>query len=350
MRKILLLIICASASLNAQPGSSLNELTAGAEIRIHFADDTFSDRVTFLNSDTESIAYRSAEGRERRGRNTVWRIKSGDTYYSDFPMSVADHAAYDDYVSYIEAKGDVIVKKDGETFCGRIIGDNGQTMSIRVRMAVYEIARENIAVWRKDGTPHGDVDGSMTKTRSFYSLRAHNDRGRLLEFGIGVMGPWNILPQGALMLASNVNRPVFFGVRASLGNIGIQNTGLLYQASAFVNLNVYNFSTSRLFVGTSILWRSGGTYDGSYGDKPDSQISVKLRELAVTAHTGLKYKNLLIEIGAEIPLQYETLYTSPQATSVSDQTHIDLIKDSLMSEMRTVLAISRVHLAFTYLF
>lgn len=169
-------------------------------------------------------------------------------------------------------------------------------------------------------------------------------------------GPWAVLPQLGAGISSNVNWPVFGGVRGSLGYLwtNLDTLGFLVQASAYVNVNLVNFGNARLFAGTGYLWRAGMIMDYAYGSSVSTyrgnRVYGEITQNTYTLHLGLKYKNLMFEAGAEMPISYKENYKRPINTLTSDQLEIEKGVGRVQSAFDTLSGISRVYATISLMF
>ena len=169
-------------------------------------------------------------------------------------------------------------------------------------------------------------------------------------------GPWAVLPQFGAGISSNVNWPIFAGVRGAVGYIYVDlyTLGFMAQFSGYVNVNLVNFSAVRLFAGAGYLWRAGMILDNSYGGSSSSyrgnRVYGDITQNTYTLHLGLKYKSLMFEAGAEMPISYQENYKRPVNTTISDQVEIEKGVGRVKSAADTLGKISRVYATVSLMF
>ena len=356
----LLLSIWLVGTLNAQGEQPVNRnlalLTPGSEISLRLKHEQVISAVQFVSIDEKSLSYKKDGMTVKLERDLVFRAKQGELFYSDLPLTGEDHARFGDYVSYIRERGDVIVDVDHQTYVGTIVAENDSTMTIRTRAASYDVEKRKVAAWRRGGVWSGDPDARQEPSGSFLGLQPYQDKKRFFNFALMLTGPWAVLPQFGAGISSNVNWPVFVGVRASLGYIWVDtNTfGLLAQTSAYANVNLFNFGSTRLFAGAGYLWRAGMILDYAYGSSASSyrgnRVSGEITQNTYTLHLGLKYKNLMFEGGVEMPISYKENYQRPMNSLSSDQAEIEKGVGRVKSAADTLAGISRVYANVSWMF
>ena len=242
-------------------------MSPGSEISLRLKDEQVIAAVQFVSIDEKSLSYKKDGMTVKLERDLVFRAKQGELFYSDLPLTAEDHARFGDYVAYIKERGDIIVDVDQQTYVGTIVAETDGAMTIRTRAASYDVEKRKIAAWRKGGVWRGDPEARQEPSGSFFGLQPYQDKKRFFNFALMLTGPWAVLPQFGAGLSSNVNWPVFVGVRASIGYIWVDvNTiGMLVQSSAYANVNLFNIGSARLFAGAGYLWRAGMIIDYAYG-------------------------------------------------------------------------------------
>jgi hypothetical protein len=350
-------LVFATAIHAQQPiNRNLAYMTPGAEISLRLKDEQVIAGVQLVSIDEKALAYKKDGMTVKIERDLVFRAKQADVFYSDLPLSVEDHARYADYVSYIRERGDVIVDVDHQTYVGTIVAETDSAMTIRTRAASYDVEKRKIAAWRKGGVWQGDAEARQEPSGSFFNLQPYLDKKRFFNFALMLTGPWAVLPQLGAGISSNVNWPVFVGVRASLGYIWVDvNTfGLLVQTSAYANVNLFSFGNARLFAGAGYLWRAGMIMDYAYGGSAQSyrgnRVYGEITQNTYTLHLGLKYKNLMFEAGAEMPISYKDSYVRPINNTTSDQLEIEKGVGRVKSAADTLAGISRVYANVSLMF
>ena len=355
---VALLLGCLTYMLHAQQpiNRNLALMTPGSEISLRLKDEQVITGVQFISIDEKGLSYKKDGMTVKIERDLVFRAKQADVFYSDLPLSADDHTRYADYVSYIRERGDVIVDIDHQMYVGTIIAETESAMTIRTRAASYDVEKRKIAAWRKAGVWQGDPDARQEPSGSFLSLQPYQDKKRFFNFALMLAGPWAVLPQFGAGISSNVNWPIFAGVRGAVGYIYVDlyTLGFMAQFSGYVNVNLVNFSAVRLFAGAGYLWRAGMILDNSYGGSSSSyrgnRVYGDITQNTYTLHLGLKYKSLMFEAGAEMPISYQENYKRPVNTTISDQVEIEKGVGRVKSAADTLGKISRVYATVSLMF
>lgn len=353
-----LLVCCLTGVLSAQQPANRNLalLTPGSEVSLRLKDEQVIAGVQFVSIDEKALSYKKDGMTVKIERDMVFRAKQAEVFYSDLALTAEDHARFADYVSYIRERGDVIVDVDHQMYVGTIVAETESAMTIRTRAASYDVEKRKIAAWRKAGVWQGDADARQEPPGSFFGLQPYQDKKRFFNFALMLAGPWAVLPQLGGGISSNVNWPIFAGVRGTVGYIYVDlyTLGFMAQFSGYVNVNLVNFSAVRLFAGAGYLWRAGMIMDNAYGGSGSSyrgnRVLGDITQNTYTLHLGLKYKSLMFEAGAEMPISYQENYKRPVNTTISDQVEIEKGVGRVKSTADTLGKISRVYATVSLMF
>lgn len=335
---------------------SLSLLNPGSPISLRLKDDqTFTD-IFLVSIDERFIVYQKDSITAKIERSQIFRARQADSYYSDLALTAEDHARFPDYVTYINERGDIVTDKQGQTYAGMITADTPTSLTISTRAATYDIEKSKVAAWRKNGTWYGDEEARHEPSPGIFHLNPYLDKRRMLNFGLLLTGPWAVLPQFGAAIGSNVNWPVFGGIRGSLGYIWVDlyAMGMLAQVSAYLNVNLINFTALRLFAGTSYLWRAGMVIDYAYGSTTTlyrgDRVYGKMTQNIYTIHLGAKFKNLMFEAGVEMPISYLENFVRPQNSLTSDQPEIEKGVGRVQSSFDTLQRVSRIYASMSLMF
>jgi len=353
-----LLLLSAATTIKAQAAvnRNLGLLNPGKAVSLRLNDDQVIADVELQSIDQTSLVYKKGAMSVKIDRSLVFRARQGDAFYSDLPLSAEDHNRFNSYIDYINERGDIIVDADDSQYIGTITGENDSLMTIRTRTASYDVEKRKIAAWRKDGVWHGDENARQEPKGSLFAMQPFLDKRRTFNFALMLSGPWSVLPQFGLGVGTNVNWPVFGGIRGALGYIWVDtNTmGMAAQASAYLNLNLVSFGASRLFVGSSYIWRGGMVIDYAYGSSGASyrgnQVNGTITQNTYSIHLGLKYKNLMFEGGVEMPISSKQDFQRPINAATTDLTEIERGVGRVKSSLDTFESISRVYANVSWMF
>jgi len=351
------LIIIFATTVVADAGRTLSDLATGRAVSLRLKDDQVIEDVELTLVDAAFISYRNQSLSIRLERSQVYRARQNDMFYSDLPLSTADHYTYGTFTAYMQDRGDVIVDNEGTTYIGTIVAQSDASLSIRTRAATYDIAKSKITAWRKDGVSYGDLDSKMTTSGGLFRDRDPSDRAHKIDYSVFISGPWGILPQLGLGLATNANWPMFGGFRAGVGYVALENIGINAQVSAFLNANLWSFSEgNRLYAGAGYLWRASYVSHLTYSS-PNSALRSYERDVYGDAvqntcdlHLGLKYSHFLIEVGIELPIRYSLNISKPAATSSQDIANQQLAAENISRTFDSFKNISQVHFLIAFLF
>jgi hypothetical protein len=346
----------ASVSAMEPINRDLSYLTPGIQTSIRLKSDQVISEVTLSSIDQTSLAYRSDTATVRIERDKIYRVLQQSVFYSDLKMTAEDHTRFTEYVEYLYEHGDVVVEMDKQTYVGKITAESETAQTIKTRSATYEIQKSKIAAWRRAGIWHGDPASQKLPVGSGSLLSNFQERERLFHASVFIEGPWAVTPQIGLGLSSNVNWPIFGGIKAATGYIHVDygTLGFNIQASAFLNANLINLGSVRIYAGTSYRWRAtliGNSYNDStlvYGS--GRSVNAQLTQNSYTVHIGAKYKNLLFEAGAELPIEYRQNFVRPRSYLATDQAVIEQGVSRLQSSIDTLNKISQVYVAVYFLF
>ena len=353
-----LLLLSAANAITAQAAvnRNLGLLNPGRAVSLRLKDDQVISDVELQSIDQNSLSYKKGAMAVKIERSLVFRARQGDAFYSDLPLSAEDHARFNGYVDYINERGDIIVDTDDTQYIGVITSENETLMTIRTRSASYDVEKRKIAAWRKDGVWYGDENARQEPKGSLFAMQPYLDKKRTFNFALMLSGPWSVLPQFGLGVGTNVNWPVFGGVRGALGYIFVDaNTlGMAAQASAYLNVNLVSFGASRLFAGSSYIWRGGMVMDYAYGSTGPSyrgnQVSGTITQNTYSVHLGLKYKNLMFEGGVELPISSRQDFRRPVNADPADLVEIERGVGRAKSSLDTFESISRVYANVSLMF
>jgi hypothetical protein len=340
----------------AQFNRSLGLLTPGVECSLRLRDNQVIAEVQLISVDEKSLSYKREAMLVKIERELVFRAYQNGLFYSDLPLTTEDHQKFNDYVAYIQERGDTIVDVDHNQYVGTIVSESDSGLTIRTRAASYEVEKRKVAAWRKDGVWYGDADAREEPSSSIFGMKSYLDKKRTLNYALMLSGPWSVLPQFGAGIGTNVNWPLFAGVRGSAGYIWVDTNamGFLMQTSAYLNVNLVNFGASRLFAGTSYIWRAGMVMDYEYGGSASSyrgnRIYGVLTQNTYSLHLGLKYKNLMFEGGVEMPITFKQDFHRPVNSTVTDQAEIERGVGRVQSSLDTFEKISRVYANVSLMF
>lgn len=356
---LLMVMSFSAASLlfsDAPTGRNLGLLTPGKAVSLRLKDDQVIADVELQSIDQKSISYKKGAMAVKIDRDLVFRARQGDVFYSDLALSTEDHARFNGYVDYINERGDIIVDTEEAQYIGVITGENETVMTIRTRSASYDVEKRKITAWRKEGVWYGDENARQEPKGSIFGMQPYLDKKRTFNYALMLSGPWSVLPQFGVGLSTNVNWPVFGGIRGSLGYIMVDwNTmGMMAQTSAYLNLNLFNFGASRLFAGSSYIWRAGMVMDYAYGSTGPSyrgnEVYGRITQNTYSIHVGLKYKNLMFEAGVEMPILSKQDFTRPLPSQASDLIEIERGVGRVKSSLDTLEHVSRVYANISLMF
>lgn len=339
----------------SQRQPTLSDLKKDRAVNLRLKDDQVISDVQLVEISNQFLTYKDQNGIIKVDRFQVFRASQNGFFYSDLNLSAEDHATYGTFVSYIYAKGDVIVDKDSTTYVGWIIAESETSMSIQTRSATYDIEKTKIIAWRKQGKSVNDVESKMSHGRGL-GERDYNDKNHWIDFALFLHGPWAILPQVGGGLGTNANWPVFGGIRASVGYIltDVTTFGILGQTSGYLNINIWRFTDARIYVGGAYLWRAGVVLDANYRSPSNYDIkyvATNITQNIYSLHGGIRWKFLLFEAGVELPISYKESYSAPQAAaSLSDYNNIQNAQSNVARSVKTFNDISRVHFLVSFLF
>ncbi|AFM12391.1 hypothetical protein [Turneriella parva] len=341
---------------DAPIGRNLGLLTPGKAVSLRLKDDQVIADVELQSIDQKSISYKKGAMAVKIDRDLVFRARQGDAFYSDLALTAEDHARFGGYVDYINERGDIIVDTEDVQYIGVITGEDETVMTIRTRSASYDVEKRKIAAWRRGGVWSGDENARQEPKGSIFGMQPYLDKKRTFNYALMLSGPWSVLPQFGLGLSTNVNWPVFGGVRGSLGYILVDtNTfGMMAQASAYLNVNLIGFGASRLFAGSSYIWRGGMVMDYAYGSTGPSyrgsQVNGTITQNTYSLHLGLKYKNLMFEGGVEMPISSRQDFERPMNPQTTDLVEIERGVGRVKSSLDTFEGISRVYANISLMF
>lgn len=361
MRSYLLLMVLSfsAASLifaDSPAGRNLSLLNPGRAVSLRLKDDQVIADVELQSIDQQSLAYKKGAMAVKIDRDLVFRARQGDAFYSDLALTAEDHARFSGYVDYINERGDIIVDTEDAQYIGVITGENETVMTIRTRSASYDVEKRKIAAWRKGGVWYGDENARQEPKGSIFGMQPYLDKKRTFNYALMLSGPWSVLPQFGAGIGTNVNWPVFGGVRGSLGYIlvDLNSLGFLAQTSAYLNANLINFGDSRLFAGTSYIWRAGMVMDDDYergaGSYGGNRVYGELTQNSYSIHLGVKYKNLMFEGGVEMPISYKESFKRPSNSTATDLAAVERGVGRVKSSLDTFERISRVYANISLMF
>jgi len=335
---------------------SLGLLNPGKAVSLRLRDDQVIADVELQSIEEKSLSYKKDGMAVKIDRDLVFRARQGDAFYSDLPLSAEEHSRFASYVDYIHERGDIIVDTEGGQYIGFITAETESMITIRTRAASYDVEKRKVAAWRKDGTWYGDENARQEPKASIFGMQPYTDKKRTFNYALMLSGPWSVLPQFGAGIGTNVNWPVFGGVRGSLGYIlvDLNSLGFLAQTSAYLNANLINFGDSRLFVGASYIWRAGMVMDDDYERGTTSysgnRVYGELTQNSYSIHLGVKYKNLMFEGGVEMPISYKESFKRPSNTTTNDLAAIERGVGRVHSAMETFEKISRVYANISLMF
>jgi hypothetical protein len=355
---LLLVLYCAATpALFAEVtvGRNLGLLNPGKAVSLRLRDDQVIPEVELQSIDEKSLVYKKEAMSVKIDRELVYRARQGEAFYSDLPLSSEDHARFTTYLDYIHERGDIIVDTDEGQYIGNITGETDAVMTIRTRAATYDVEKRKVAAWRRAGVWYGDENARVEPSASAFALKPYTDRKKILNFSLMLTAPWAYLPQFGLGVNTNVNWPLWGGVRGTLGYITSGNSlGVMAQGAVFLNVNIVNLQTSRMYFGSNYLWRAAGIVDSRYarGAGYNGTVTAEIIASSYTLHLGLKYKNLLFEAGAEMPVTSRVTYDTGVYSTVTPelQRQIDQALGDLRSTVDTFQKISRVYFMAAWLF
>ncbi|MFZ5628472.1 MAG: hypothetical protein ACOY5B_05040 [Spirochaetota bacterium] len=334
---------------------SLSLMNPGTSTSLRLRDDQVITDVELIATDATSLTYRNQSMTVKVPREDIYRARQGDHFYSDLPLSQDDHQKFPDYVSYIQERGDIITDLEGSQYVGQITGETDAHLTIRTRAASYDVAKVKIAAWRRDGKWYGDANAQKQPSGSILGFQPYQDKTRLLNYSLFLTGPWSALPQFGVGVSSNVNHLLFGGLRTSLGYIWLdtESMGILYQVSAHLNLNLFHIGSTRIFAGSSYLWRAGFLMPYGYSNRGSRQydnVYADITQNIYTIHLGLKYMNLMFEAGVEMPIVRKQRFSRPTAGTASEAIEIENTVNSLQSAIDRFNDVSRVYASVALMF
>ena len=360
LSKLLLLtmtLLAAQGTLHAEAtvNRSLALMNPGTSTSLRLRDDQVITDVELIATDATSLTYRNQAMTVKIERQDIYRARQGEHFYSDLPLSVADHEKFPDYVSYIQERGDVIIDLERTQYVGQITAETDALFSIRTRMASYDIAKVKVAAWRRGGKWYGDANAQQQPAGSIFGFQPYQDKARLLNYSLFLTGPWSALPQFGVGVSSNVNHLLFGGLRTSLGYIWLDTAsmGILYQVSAHLNLNLFHIGSTRIYAGTSYLWRAGFLMPYGYSNSRtmrNDNVYADITQNIYTIHLGVKYMNLMFEAGVEMPIVRKQRFSRPAAGMATQAIEIENTVNSLQSAIDRFNDVSRVYASVALMF
>ncbi len=352
---ITLLVTQRTLHAEAAVNRSLALMNPGTSTSLRLRDDQVIADVELLAIDATSLTYRNQAMTVKIERQDIYRARQGEHFYSDLPLSVADHEKFPDYVSYIQERGDVIVDLERTQYVGQITAETDSLFTIRTRVASYDIPKVKIASWRRGGKWFGDANAQQQPSGSIFGFQPYQDKARLLNYSLFLTGPWSALPQLGVGIGSNVNHLLFGGLRTSLGYIWLDmaSLGILYQVSAHLNVNLFRIGSTRIYAGTSYLWRAGFLMPYGYsnsGARYQNEVFADITQNIYTIHLGLKYMNLMFEAGVEMPIVRKQRFSRPAAGTATQALEIENTVNSLQSALDRFNDVSRVYASIALMF